>query len=53
MLWAIILYIVFFIANISFMFVNWSNIVNSDASSELVLAALLNREGTFISKNWY
>lgn len=50
---ALIAYGIVFFTNILYMLFNWENILNSDASSELLLAEQLNHEGTFISKNWF
>ena len=50
---AILAYMIVFTANIAYMCINWANIINSDASSELILARLLNSQGKFISEDWF
>lgn len=50
---ASISFLIVAITNIMYMNFKWINIINSDASSEFVLAKLLNDEGCFISKQWF
>ena len=48
-----IAYALVFIMNMAYMLIKGVDVINSDASSEMVLARLLNDEGGIISRNWY
>lgn len=44
---------VFYACDVAFMWIKGRKIIDSDASSEMLLASLLNKEGRFITTSWY
>ena len=51
--WSLLLTGFFYIYNLVFFAVKGRDFVNSDAACEMMLSSLLNKEGGFLSRNWY